>query len=74
MLNAKRNSIISFGLFITEFRLWKEVPKKSNEVTQRIRNPINSRTLARLPAHIPPIPQGEEVNVEEAAPATNVQG
>ena len=71
-LTAKKNSFLPFGVLIIEFLFWKEVLKKSNEATQKIRNPINARTLAQSTAHIPPVYQGDEVHVDEAAPAAQV--
>ena len=65
-MTAKKNSILPYGVLITEFLLWKEVPKKSNEVIQKIQNPINACTLAQSTAHIPPAPQGDEGPEDEA--------
>ena len=73
-MTTKKNSIIPYGVLITEFLLWKKAPKKSNEVIQKIQNPINARTLAQSTTHIPHAPQGNEVPEDEAAPATQVQG
>ena len=73
-MTAKKNSILPFGVLITEFLLYKEVLKKSNEVIQKIRNPINARTLAQSTAHVPPAPQGDEVPEDVAALVAQVQG
>lgn len=75
MLNAKSNVILPCGIFIIEFLLWKEVRKKNNEVTRRIRNPINSQPLAQSSAHITLGPNGgEDEEEEEAELEANVQG
>lgn len=65
-LTTKRNFILPFGALIIDFLLFKEIPKKSNEVTQKIRNPINAHTLAQSTAHIPLAPQGDELPKDEA--------
>lgn len=74
MLSAKKNSILPFAVFITEFLIWKQVPRRNNEPSQKLRNPINSRTLAQSSAHIPGAVQGAGVHEEAVAPEAQVQG
>ena len=73
-LTTKKNSILPFGVLINKFFSYKGVPKKSSDVTQKTRNPINSRTLALSTAHVPPTPQDDEAPEEEATPATKARG
>ena len=70
-LSAKKNSILPFGVLITDFLSFKEVPKRSSDLTQKIRNPINSRTLALSTAHVQ---QDYEAPEEAPAPVEPVQG
>ena len=73
-LSAKKNSILPFRVLISEFLTFKEVPKKSSDVTQKIWNPINIRTLTVSTAHVPAAPHDDEVRKEEPALAAPVQG
>lgn len=72
-LSAKKNSILPFGVLISEFLAHKGVPKKSSDVLQKIRNPINSRTLTLSTSHVQHA-QGDEAPGEAPAPAAPVQG
>ena len=70
-LSSKKNSILPFGVLITDFLAFKEVPKKSSDLTQKIRNPINTRTLTLLTAHVQ---QDYEFPEEAPALVAPVQG
>ena len=63
-LSAKKNSILPFGVLITDFLAFREVPKRSSDLTQKIRNPINTRTLTLSNAHVQ-----QDYKAPEAAPA-----
>ena len=51
-LTTKKNSILPFGVRIFEYLSYKGVSKKDNDVTQKIKSPINARTLAQSTAHV----------------------
>jgi hypothetical protein len=62
---AKKNSLLPFGVLVTDFLTFKEIPKQSNELTQKIKNPINSHTLAQSSSHITPPVQGATMALDE---------
>ena len=70
-LTAKKNSILPFGVLITDFLTFKEVPKRSSDLTQKIRNPINTWTLTLSTSHVQ-----QDVEAHEDAPvqAAPIQG
>ena len=73
-LIAKKNSILPFGILISKYLSNIRVPKKSSDVTQKIQNLINVRTLTLSTSHVPPAPQGDEAHEEVPAPAAQAQG
>ena len=73
-LTAKKNSILPFGVLISKFLSYKEVPKKSNDATQKIWNPINARTLCAIDCSRSSCSSRWWSSKEEAAPAAQVQG
>ena len=45
LLTAAKNATLHLGVLITQYLLWKGLRRTSTDVTKKIRNPINKRTL-----------------------------
>ncbi|XXG80317.1 hypothetical protein AAC387_Pa09g1223 [Persea americana] len=71
LLTAAKNATLPFGVLITQFFMWKGITRTSNDVTKRIRNPINKRTLEQSDAHVY---EDDEDEDEEVVPGEQPQG
>ena len=70
---CKKEFHSSFWCLISKFLAFKGVPKKNSDVLQKIRNPINTRTLTLSTSHIQHA-QGDEAHEDIPTPAAQVQG